>query len=66
MLSVLNACWPLFLGLGMLMVGNGLQATLLGIRGSIEGFDAATMSLVMSAYFAGFLAGSRLTPLLIQ
>ena len=43
----------------LLLLGNGLQGTLLGIRGAIEGFDAATMSLVMSAYYVGFLIGSR-------
>lgn len=65
MLTVLRACWPLFLGLLLLMIGNGLQATLLGIRGALEGFSATTMSYVMSAYFAGFLLGSRLTPWMI-
>ena len=43
----------------LLLLGNGLQGTLLGIRGAIEGYDAATMSLVMSAYYVGFLIGSR-------
>ena len=42
----------------LLLIGNGMQGTLLGIRGAIEGYDATTMSLVMSAYSVGFLAGS--------
>ncbi len=50
----------------LLMVGNGLQGTLLGVRGDIEGFSAFEMSLVMSAYFVGFLGGSRLAPYLIR
>ncbi len=66
MLAVLVNSWALFLGLLLLMIGNGLQGTLLGVRGEIEGFDALTMSFVMSAYFLGFLGGSRATPLLIQ
>ncbi|WP_316015865.1 MFS transporter [Roseobacter sp. HKCCA0434] len=66
MLKVLNNSWALFLGLLLLMMGNGLQGTLLGLRGAIEGFDAATMAWVMSAYFAGFLGGSRLTPWFIS
>ncbi|NNU80649.1 MFS transporter [Halovulum dunhuangense] len=65
MLTVLRTSWPLLLGLLFLMVGNGLQGTLLGVRGAIEGYDAGTMSYVMSAYFLGFLAGSKLTPALI-
>lgn len=48
------------------MIGNGLQGTLLGLRGAIEGFSASTMAYVMSAYFGGFLAGSRVTPWLIR
>ena len=48
------------------MVGNGLQGTLLGVRGSMEGFATFEMSLVMSAYFLGFLGGSRMTPDLIR
>ncbi|MEM8787234.1 MAG: MFS transporter [Pseudomonadota bacterium] len=66
MLSVLRHSWALFLGLLLLMIGNGLQGTLLGLRGAIEGFSAATMSYVMAAYFLGFLIGSRLTPHMIR
>ena len=66
MLTVLSNSWALFLGLLLLMIGNGLQGTLLGLRGAIEGFDASTMAWVMSAYFAGFLFGSRVTPHMIQ
>lgn len=66
MIKVFSNSWALFLGLLLLMIGNGLQGTLLGLRGAVEGFDAATMAWVMSAYFAGFLFGSRMTPHMIQ
>lgn len=66
MIPVLRTSWPLFLGMFMLMMGNGLQSTLLGIRGGIENFSTLQMSLVMSGYFAGFLLGSRITPELIR
>jgi MFS family permease len=66
MLKVFLTSWTLLLGLMLLMLGNGIQGTLLGIRGAIEGFSTQQMSLVMSAYFAGFLAGSRLAPGMIQ
>ncbi|WP_099828025.1 MFS transporter [Oceaniglobus indicus] len=66
MIQVIRTSWPLFLGMGLLMVGNGLQGTLLGVRGSIEGFSTFEMSVVMSAYFVGFLGGSRIAPEMIR
>ncbi len=66
MLQVLKSSWSLLLGMGLLMVGNGLQATLMGVRGAIEGFSTFQLSLITSAYFVGFLGGSRLTPALIR
>ncbi len=66
MLQVLSSAWALLLGMGLLMVGNGLQGTLLGVRGQIEGFSTFEMSLVMSAYFIGFLGGSRMAPEMIR
>jgi MFS family permease len=66
MIDVLGKSWALLLGMMLLMVGNGVQSTLLGIRGAIEGFDTFSMSIVMSAYFAGFLGGSRLAPHMIR
>lgn len=66
MLQVLKSSWALLLGMMLLMVGNGLQGTLLGVRGGLEGFSPFTMSIVMSGYFVGFLGGSRATPELIR
>ncbi len=66
MLAVLKTTWPLLLGVALLMVGNGMQSTLLGIRGGIEGVATQQMAIVMAGYFAGFLAGSLLVPRLIQ
>ncbi|PTN03669.1 putative MFS family arabinose efflux permease [Rhodovulum imhoffii] len=64
--QVLASSWALLLGILLLMVGNGIQGTLLGIRGGIEGFSTFEMSIVMSAYFVGFLGGSRLAPEMIR
>ncbi len=66
MFIVLRNSWPLFLGMLLLMLGNGLQGTLLGIRGAIEGFSPNTMAWVMSGYFIGFLGGSRMAPEMIR
>jgi len=66
MFKVLGSAWALLLGIMLLMLGNGLQGTLLGVRGEIEGFSTLEMSMVMSAYFVGFLGGSRLAPEMIR
>lgn len=66
MFQFLSGAWALLLGMMLLMVGNGIQSTLLGIRGEIEGFSTFEMSLVMSAYFIGFLGGSRMAPDMIR
>ncbi|MDO6462493.1 MFS transporter [Granulosicoccaceae sp. 1_MG-2023] len=62
MRKTLLAAWPLFFGIALLMVGNGLQGTLLGWRASIESFSAQTTGLIMTGFYLGFLAGSRYTP----
>lgn len=66
MIDVVKGSWALLIGMLLLMLGNGLQGTLLGIRGDIEGFNTFEMSVVMSGYFAGFLGGSRFAPALIR
>ena len=66
MWGVLTGSWALFLGMLFLMMGNGLQGTLLGVRGAMEGFSAFEMSVVMSGYFIGFLGGSKVAPEMIR
>ena len=66
MLKVLAQTWPLLLGVMLMMVGNGVQGSLLGIRGTLEAFSTLELSVVMSAYFLGFLIGSRLAPIMIR
>lgn len=66
MISVLRTTWPLLLGILLLMVGNGMQGTLLGIRGGIEGIPTFQMSVVMASYYGGFLLGSLTVPDLIK
>lgn len=52
----------LFFGIALMMAGNGLQGSLLGLRASLEGFDTNVLGFVMSGYFVGFLAGSLFAP----
>lgn len=66
MLDVLRSSWALLLGMMLLMVGNGLQGSLLGVRAEEVGLSTFDISIVMSGYFVGFLGGSRLAPELIR
>ncbi|MFN3255879.1 MAG: MFS transporter [Ilumatobacter sp.] len=52
--------WALFLGLGLLMVGNGLNGAVIGVRSGNEGFDVIVTGVIMAGYFAGFLLAPSL------
>jgi len=66
MAAAMLGCWSLLLGVGLLMLGNGLQGTLLGVRAGMEGFATATTGAVMTCYYLGFFAGSILAPRLVR
>lgn len=59
--SLAVTTWGLFAGLSVLLVGVGLFATLIGVRSELEGFSTITIGLIGAAYYAGFVAGSRVT-----
>jgi len=59
--STLGATWALLGGVLLLMIGNGLQSTLLGVRSTLEGFDTLAIGIIMASYYAGFLIGCRAT-----
>jgi MFS family permease len=52
----------LLLGMGVLMLGAGLQGTLLGVRATLEGFAPPVIGAVMSCYYVGYLVGTKVTP----
>lgn len=56
----------LFTGVALLLLGSGLLGTLLGVRGTVEGFGDQVLGLVMSAYFLGFFLGTFLAPPVIR
>jgi MFS family permease len=60
--QVISNSWALFLGLGLIMLGNGLQGSLLGLRASLEGFGVTATGIIMSGYFAGLLIGATIVP----
>lgn len=66
MRTAIHSSWALLLGIAVLMVGDGLQGTLLGLRATLEGFPTAVTGLVMSTFYLGFLGGSLFTPRVVQ
>ena len=65
--NAVTANWPLLLGMGVLMLGAGLQSTLLGVRATIEEFPTFVTGMIMSCYYVGYLLGTLTAlPLLRQ
>src|ERR1700745_2245584 len=62
----LTTTWPLLLGMGILMLGAGLQSTLLGLRATLEEFPTPVTGLVMSCYYVGYLLGTLIAPRLLR
>jgi MFS family permease len=58
--------WPLLLGMGVLMLGAGLQGTLLGLRATLEGFPTPLIGVIMSCYYVGYLLGTFGAPRLVR
>ncbi len=50
----------------LLLIGHGIQITLLPIRAELIGFNSTQVALTGSAYFLGFIAGCLLAPRIIQ
>ncbi|MEE9446604.1 MAG: MFS transporter [Arenicellales bacterium] len=66
MRQLLITSWPLFLGIAFLMLGNGLQGTLVSWRGTHEGFSATALGIIATGYYIGFLMGSRMIKEVIE
>ncbi len=63
---VVLTAWPLLFSVLLLMVGSGLQGSLLGVRAEGAGFGATTTGLVLGVYYVGYVLGSSWTPGLIR
>ena len=66
MRTALAATWTLLLGMALLMLGAGLQGTLVGLRASLEGFPTLLAGVMLAAYYLGYMAGSVMTPRLVN
>ena len=58
--------WPLLAGMFMIMIGNGLQGTLIPLRGEIDGFPIAVIGIIMSLYYCGYIMGWYIIPVMIR
>jgi MFS family permease len=56
-MSSIRPLIPLLLTAGILLGGNGLQGTLIAMRGALEGFQPSTIGFIGTFYFLGFLLG---------
>ena len=66
MIAALISVWALLVGISLLMMGSGLQGSLLGVRAAAEGFSPVQTGIVMSSYYAGFILVSVTAPRLIR
>jgi MFS family permease len=66
MRTALAATWTLLLGMALLMLGAGLQGTLVGLRASLEGFPTLLAGIMLAAYYLGYMVGSVMTPPLVN
>ncbi|HEX5313911.1 MAG TPA: MFS transporter [Gammaproteobacteria bacterium] len=66
MATLIGRLFGLLLGITILLTGMGLLGSLLGLRATEAHFPGWELGLVMSGYFAGFIVGSFLCPVLIR
>ncbi len=66
MTIILLSLFSIFLSLSILLVGHGLQQTLLPLAAQSLGWSSATIGLTGSAYFLGFILGCYFIPLLVR
>ncbi len=61
----LRAVWPLFIGVLLLNLGHGLQASLVSLQASALDFSPSTTGIVMAGFYVGLFASSMFSPRLI-
>ncbi len=66
MIAYFFSIWSLFFGILLITIANGLQGTLLSVRGVMEGFSTESVGAIMSAYYGGFFLGSLQIPKLVR
>ena len=62
MIQTIVPIMALLLSVGLMMIGHGLQTTILPIRANIESFSDIAVGVISSSYFAGFVCGCLFSP----
>lgn len=65
MSRVLSRVTTLLLAVAILLIGHGLQLTLLPVHAETLGWTASAIALTGSAYFLGFIAGCLVVPTIV-
>lgn len=65
MASIFASIASLMLSVAFLMVGHGMQSTIIPVRAELEMFSSTSIGIISSFFFVGFVAGSVLGPYLI-
>ena len=58
MWNAIKSISSLLLSFGLLLMGNGMMGTLLGLRSRIEGFSTEITGFIMAGFFVGMLTGA--------
>jgi MFS family permease len=66
MTSFQRSVATLLIGSGALLLGYGMQVTILPIRAQLEGFSTTLIGLMGTAYFGGFMLGCVLGPAAVK
>lgn len=66
MAQILRTWWPIFLALLLIQLGNGLAGTLISVTSQSRHLPPLIQGLILSAFFAGSLAGAFSAPYLIM
>ena len=66
MIRIATSIFSLLLATAALLLGMGLQGTLLGLRAGVEQYPVTVTGIVMASYFVGFALGSYYCPRIIR
>jgi MFS family permease len=65
MAQIVRTWWPVFVALLLIQMGNGLASTLVSVTGQAGHLSPLIQGLILSAFFAGSVAGAFSAPWLI-
>ena len=66
MIIAIFGVWAVIVSISLLMSGNALQGSLLGLRAPSAGFPDLVTGIIMSSYYFGFVFGALAVPRLVE